>query len=61
MGAATPTTPVQLRRLSFPLTEGKLYIDGQWPSARDGSTRPIINPATEEAVTRVAEACQRSL
>lgn len=49
-------TTVQQRRLSFPLSEGKLYIDGQWRSAHDGRTRPIINPATEEEVTRVAEA-----
>jgi aldehyde dehydrogenase (NAD+) len=48
------TTPKQ--RLSFPLTEGKLFINGQWRAAQDGQTRPIINPATEEEITRVAEA-----
>ncbi|GHO47129.1 aldehyde dehydrogenase family protein [Ktedonospora formicarum] len=48
-------TTVQQRKLSFPLTEGKLCIDGQWRPARDGKTRPILNPATEEAITFVAE------
>src|SRR5215471_12160667 len=48
------TTPKQ--RLSFPLTEGKLFINGQWRTAQNGQTRPIINPATEAELTRVAEA-----
>lgn len=26
----------------------ELFIDGQWRSASDGGTRPVLNPATEE-------------
>jgi acyl-CoA reductase-like NAD-dependent aldehyde dehydrogenase len=33
-----------------------LYVDGRWAPASDGRSRPVVDPATEEAVTTVAEA-----
>jgi aldehyde dehydrogenase (NAD+) len=34
---------------------GRLYIDGQWVESLAGATFKTINPATEEALTEVAE------
>src|SRR5712691_5502007 len=33
-----------------------MYIDGRWEPASDGRRRTVINPATEDTVTTVAEA-----
>ena len=41
---------------TFTVEDGKLYINGQWKDASDGSTFPTINPTTEEEVANIAEA-----
>ena len=33
-----------------------LHINGEWRHARDGSTSPLINPATEQEIGSVARA-----
>ena len=33
----------------------KMYIDGNWVEALDGSTRGIINPFNQEVIAQVAE------
>jgi succinate-semialdehyde dehydrogenase/glutarate-semialdehyde dehydrogenase len=38
-----------------------LYIDGQWRPARSGRTLPVINPATEEVIGKVAHASKEDL
>lgn len=38
------------------VTYTKLFIDGKWVSGTAGKTFPVINPATEEEITKVAEA-----
>lgn len=35
---------------------GKLFIDGKWGDAKSGNRFDVINPATEEVITNVAEA-----
>ena len=39
----------------------QLYIDGQWRPARSGRTIPVINPATEEVIGKVAHASKEDL
>jgi len=34
--------------------ECEMYIDGEWCGAKDGSTRTVINPATEEPIAIVS-------
>jgi succinate-semialdehyde dehydrogenase/glutarate-semialdehyde dehydrogenase len=38
---------------------GSMYIDGQWCEADSGNTAKVINPATEQAICRVAS-CGRA-
>lgn len=40
------------------IAPGKLFIDGEWRDAQDGQTKPTINPATEEAITEIAQATE---
>ena len=37
------------------LRPARLFIDGQWTDALSGAAAPTVNPATEEAITDVAE------
>jgi len=37
------------------LRPARLFIDGQWTDAASGATFTTVNPATEEAITEVAE------
>jgi succinate-semialdehyde dehydrogenase/glutarate-semialdehyde dehydrogenase len=39
----------------------QLFIDGQWRPARSGRTIPVINPATEEVIGKVAHASKEDL
>lgn len=39
----------------------QLFIDGQWRDAADGRTLPVINPATEEEIGRLAHAGKADL
>lgn len=39
--------------VSYPL-RNKLFINGQWQDAKSGQTFDVINPATEELITKVA-------
>ena len=39
----------------------QLYIDGQWRPARSGRNIPVINPATEEVIGKVAHASKEDL
>ena len=39
-----------------PIAHTKLLIDGEWVDAADGAQYEVLNPATGEVVTRVAEA-----
>lgn len=34
--------------------ETRLYIDGKWTAADNGATQPVVNPATEDIVDRIA-------
>src|SRR5690606_35243726 len=43
-----------MSNLSLP--ESKLLIDGRWVDAIEQATLPVINPATEEFISHVAEA-----
>ncbi|WDZ79389.1 aldehyde dehydrogenase family protein (plasmid) [Ensifer adhaerens] len=36
--------------------QNKLFIDGQWTAPADGSTLPVIDPATEEVIHHIAAA-----
>jgi succinate-semialdehyde dehydrogenase / glutarate-semialdehyde dehydrogenase len=38
-----------------------LFVDGEWRASRSGETIPVINPATEEVVGRVAHATKADL
>ena len=38
-----------------------LYIDGKWRAASDGATFPVINPATEEPLSRMASATEQDV
>jgi aldehyde dehydrogenase (NAD+) len=49
----TSTTAQSPERFIAP---GKLYINGEWRASKDGRTRAIINPATQQEITQVAEA-----
>lgn len=40
------------------ITPGKLFINGEWRDAQDGSTKPTINPATESETTQIAQATE---
>jgi acyl-CoA reductase-like NAD-dependent aldehyde dehydrogenase len=43
------------------LPPGQLFIDGRWRDAADGGRRDVIDPATGQVVTTVAEAADRDL
>ncbi len=51
-----PASPPALERIPRSLRPGRLFINGEWIEARDGRTRPILNPSTEEVLTDAAEA-----
>ena len=42
----------------FPITAGRLFIDGQWREATGGKTYPVYDPTTEEETAQIAEATQ---
>ncbi|MCL2780611.1 MAG: NAD-dependent succinate-semialdehyde dehydrogenase [Actinomycetia bacterium] len=37
------------------LAPTQLFINGQWRAASDGATFPVVNPATEETIAKVAD------
>ena len=39
----------------------QLFIDGQWRHGAEGKTLPIIDPATEEEIGRLAHATRPDL
>ena len=39
----------------------KLFINGQWRDGAEGKTLPIIDPATEEEIGRLAHATRPDL
>ena len=38
------------------MMQTELFIGGQWRSASDGATFPIIDPSTEESIAEVSSA-----
>ena len=40
------------------IRDGKLFINGEWHDAQDGSAKPTINPATEEETAQIAQATE---
>lgn len=38
-----------------------LYIDGEWAPARSGATKPVFDPATEDAIGTIADATVEDL
>ena len=38
-----------------------LYLAGEWLPASNGGTRPVLNPATEEAIGTIADASEADL
>jgi aldehyde dehydrogenase (NAD+) len=41
--------------------QNKLYIGGEWVDSSDGGTIPVLNPATNELITRVQKATEADL
>ena len=37
------------------LLRSQAYVNGEWVNAKDGGTFPVINPATGEQITQVAD------
>ncbi len=42
-------------KLSIKLPKTKLWIDGNWMDASSGKTFPVLNPATEDLISKVSE------
>ena len=50
----TPAIPAN-ERLASSLRPGRIFIDNDWHDPAQGRMRTMINPATEEPLTQVAE------
>jgi aldehyde dehydrogenase (NAD+) len=42
----------------FPVSDGKLFIDGDWRDAADGRTAPTVNPADGSEIAQIAQATE---
>lgn len=50
---------VHTDRPDFPITNTRLYINGEWRDSSSGRTIPVIDPTTEEVIAAVSEASTR--
>jgi phenylacetaldehyde dehydrogenase len=55
MSATIGEMPGEAQARAFLARQHKILIDGKWLDTRSGKTFPVINPATEEVISHVAE------